>query len=95
MIVLSSVKLLPQVTIWERDAVSLGVPLRKQIFWTSFGTKVDNHLCAHLSTLNRLDKHPFWTFGSVTANDLTNAVFHSDVTVACFVVRVEVRPGKW
>jgi len=91
---LSSAKFLPQVTIRERDSVSLAVPFCEQVFRASFGTKVDNHLCAQLATLNRLFKDPFWPFGPVTTNDLTNAVFYSNVTVACFVIRVKVRPDK-
>jgi len=92
---LSSAKFLPQITVWERNAVSLRVPLRKQVFRASFGTKVDNHLCAQLATLNRLGEDPFWPFRPVTTNNLTNAVFHSDMAVACFVVRVKVGPDKW
>jgi hypothetical protein len=41
-----------------------------------------------------LFEDPFWPFGPVTANNLTNAVFYCHMTVACLVVRVKVRSDK-
>lgn len=81
-------ELCPQVAVRERDAVSLGVPLSMEVLGTTFGRKINDHLCAGLTTDHRLDEGPLILLGSISPDNGADTVHNSDVTVACRMVGV-------